>query len=1431
MSGDGVTLVLDQLAPASTRLIRKSASAARAREALRLEVDFALERELPALPRVVALVTDAARDTVFFEEAVGAPLTTLKARSSTWTAIAIDLLRALGAAHDAGFVHGDLKPEHVVIGRDRDERRLYLLDWGLACPIGQPARGGSAGFLAPELLEGAPVSAASDLYAWAATLRAVLPPTDVPAALERELRRSLEPDPRKRPSSAWAVIAALGGVGGRGAPELPSALEAPSLDGRVIGVTGARGSGLTDMALALHRATLRRRAGVLALEAHGGFNTVQRIADLLGVPRRLDLEARAARTGTSLAKMGALVIFDGVDRLDDDGVASLVGFARALRAAAQGALVLLGRDGAWCAELGSLIAERVELRALDEQGVKRALEANGARADERTTREVLATTGGRRAIVARVAHELARRPELAVADALPVEATEEPTTRKNDATAPLVRARELLDSGAPRAAADLLRTTSSDKTTASEHALLLGRAEFAAGRLREAEKVLVTRTAPHEEEARLWLARVCERLAEHTKAKAAAESVLATARGSRRAEAAMVAAQSTLALGDPVAAGALAERGVADAEDAAVRARLLALASDAALRGHDVERALEYADKSVTEAATSADASAIAHALSRVASAHALSGAPSKARRAASDALAQAEAAGDVTALPPFVMNLAAAEHALGEYAAAVAGYERAAHLAERLGRTGSLAAALTNLGGLLASLGGLEEARAVLGRAREAAERAGVRIFGAQTDLIEAETWLERDLARARALASRAAQAFDAIGAARQKTEALVLTAELDLRAGDASRARSDASRLDGDARRAGLGPRLDLLDGEARLRLGEHDGARRAIEHALAGARQAADKPLELRALELMANLHDALGTGAGESYRDEARRVAAELATRIPSGLRERFVEAHVRAKPQRAEGPRLGVDGRRLLRLVGRALREANEDKVIETALDEAVAMTRAEHAFLLRRTEGGKPVVAAARNLDRETVKNSRFRFSRSVAERVLKSGEPVVTASAPTDPLLGQAKSVLDLGLLSVLSVPVRAESGVIAALYLDHRFEHGRFTDDDREVIQALADVVGLALEQARLRRAAEARNDELERARASLELEGKQKDAELTRLLDALAKSPQRAGDGPIVGRSAALGVQLDVARRVAKTDLSVLIEGESGTGKELFARLVHDASPRKAGPFVAINCGALPESLIESELFGHVRGAFTGATRDHAGVFRAARGGTLFLDEIGELPAPVQTRLLRVLQERVVTSVGSARGEAVDVRVVAATNRDLDREVERGTFRSDLFFRLAGVRLKLPPLRRRTEDILPIADALLERLAREPGLRRVTLSRSAAQALVEHAWPGNVRELEHALRRAVALSDGPELEASHFELRAHVEPRSRKDARSKLDQEVVARALVLAKGNRTEAARALGVSRVTLQRLLRSLDAIPPGTRGRPRRARSA
>ena len=285
----------------------------------------------------------------------------------------------------------------------------------------------------------------------------------------------------------------------------------------------------------------------------------------------------------------------------------------------------------------------------------------------------------------------------------------------------------------------------------------------------------------------------------------------------------------------------------------------------------------------------------------------------------------------------------------------------------------------------------------------------------------------------------------------------------------------------------------------------------------------------------------------------------------------------------------------------------------------------------------------------------------------------------------------------------------------------------------------------------------------------------------------------------------------------RKVAVTDVPVLILGESGTGKEVAALALHRRSPRKEGPFVAINCGAIPETLLESELFGHEKGSFTGAHLQRQGRFETAAGGTLFLDEIGELSPPLQVKLLRFLQEKSIQRVGGRQAIQIDARVIAATNSDLKKAIGNGGFREDLYYRLAVVVLALPPLRDREKDVQFLASAFLRKFARENGRETLKFNAEALQALKQHDWPGNIRELENRVKRVVIMAEGPRVTPADLELSDAAAPPpglSLKEAREALERDFILRALQRHEGKVSAAAADLGISRPTFYELLERL-----------------
>ncbi|MFT5993580.1 MAG: transcriptional regulator with PAS, ATPase and Fis domain, partial [Bradymonadia bacterium] len=401
---------------------------------------------------------------------------------------------------------------------------------------------------------------------------------------------------------------------------------------------------------------------------------------------------------------------------------------------------------------------------------------------------------------------------------------------------------------------------------------------------------------------------------------------------------------------------------------------------------------------------------------------------------------------------------------------------------------------------------------------------------------------------------------------------------------------------------------------------------------------------------------------------------------------------------------------------------------------------------------------------------------------------VIRTREPLIVADALNDGAFSGSKSVVNLKLCSVMCVPLLDGDELLGLIYVGNDNVVNLFTDAHLQSLTIYSAQAGLILSRA-------IAYDELkvDHARLRDELDGMR--------------------FGSMIG---ACDAMLEVYRRVSKvaaTDVSVLITGETGTGKELIAQEIHRRSDRRDGPFVTINCGAIPENLLESELFGHVRGAFTGATTTRAGKFQAAQGGTLFLDEIGEMPLNLQVKILRALQDRTVTRVGDTRAEVVDIRIVAATHRDLPAMIAASTFREDLFYRLNVISLSLPPLRERGEDVTLIAQYLLERFVKEFDIPKKTFSRDAQIAMRKFSWPGNIRQLENHIKKALILSDRNAIRSEDLDLDESGDPlfKPLSEARDEWQRGYIRHVLALNDGNRTKTARDLGVDPRTIFRFL--------------------
>ena len=466
---------------------------------------------------------------------------------------------------------------------------------------------------------------------------------------------------------------------------------------------------------------------------------------------------------------------------------------------------------------------------------------------------------------------------------------------------------------------------------------------------------------------------------------------------------------------------------------------------------------------------------------------------------------------------------------------------------------------------------------------------------------------------------------------------------------------------------------------------------------------------------------------------------------------------------------------------------RLLGEYEIDRVLENLMDAAIEVTAADKGFLIL-LEGGELQVKVARNLAKQNIEDAIERVSDSIVAKVIREKKPLIVSDALHDAEFNSAASVVNLKLCSVMCAPLMEHGNLFGLIYVGNDSVVNLFEEHSLDLLTIFAAQASLLVRNALLVN--------------ELKLDNR-----------ALRKELEEARYGELLGSCAAMKDVYRKIDKIAGTDISVLITGETGTGKEMLAREIHRRSDRKGGPFVAINCGAIPENLLESELFGHVKGAFTGAVANRIGRFQAANGGTLFLDEIGEMPVHLQVKILRALQERVVTRVGDNRSEAVDIRVVAATNKNLEEEIRRGAFREDLYYRLNVVNLRLPALRERGEDVVVLARYFLQIFAREFSSRARGFTPNATIAMKKYGWPGNVRELENRVKKAVVLADKAMVSADDLELRPeNLEPiMPLQQAKEEFQKRYINEVLERNSGNRTKTAKDLGVDPRTIFRHL--------------------
>ncbi len=773
--------------------------------------------------------------------------------------------------------------------------------------------------------------------------------------------------------------------------------------------------------------------------------------------------------------------------------------------------------------------------------------------------------------------------------------------------------------------------------------------------------------------------------------------------------------------------------------------------------------------------------------------------------------------------------NLAILRQELGSFGQALTSYADAAELARLTANDRAAARVLLNQANLLAWLGVDTEARAACDEAATLCERTGLTVERAYLRLIAAELAVndnafadaERGLAEARA-------SFGATGDRAGTAEADVVAALLGGKRGQhdaAAAAANEAAKVAQSLKRQRLELRARVVAGIVAV-APIPDARRREL------AERCGDPDLAWMAFALEGRAEHSLGQVArAQEHFAAARRQLAAVRAALPAHYEKAYSASWWRAELLRPlssalpEDTVMNRDVERLLAINRELARDHDPERLLERIIDAAIALSGAERGFLLLTGDETELEVRTARGLEARHLAPDELQISRSIARQVIDSNAPLSAIDAQQDQRFRDYQSVHSLKLRSVLCLPLRAGSTPLGAIYLDHRYRASAFTETDVALLAAFGDQAAIAIANARLLAELTRRASELETSRAAIDELNQRLERELAAREAELAATKPTSRDEPsarhgMVGRSAAMRDIFRVIDRVADKEVPVAITGESGTGKELVARALHVASSRR-GPFVPVNCGAIPEALLESELFGHERGAFTGAVRAKPGLFEIARGGTIFLDEIGDMPLGMQVKLLRVLQAREFRRVGGTIDLQTDARVVSATNRNLEELVRAGKFREDLWYRLNVVEMHLPALRERRDDLPLLIDHLLTIHAR--GLE-VKLSKRALAALLDYDWPGNVRELDNELQRAIALADGtiePDVLSGKVSGQAMPATPGEEPADGTLkmildrhERDVIRATLAEHGGRVAAAARALGLTRAGLYKKMHKL-----------------
>jgi transcriptional regulator with GAF, ATPase, and Fis domain/tetratricopeptide (TPR) repeat protein len=1281
--------------------------------------------------------------------------------------------------HRAGLFHGDIKPANIIVP---PTGRATLVDLGLAAPwqeLGTIPEGLTPKYAAPELFLGKPLTVRAEVFALGTTLAEVLDlcaDENIDGSQREELRRiaqrATERSPEERHPSADELAAAVRRAARFAEPE-PTADDV--LVWPVAGIDGTA-SVLLDIVRGLSAGEVLRVAGP---EGAGKTALLRRVAWSLGVEGRsvVWLDRAAAETTEAIAaELATLDLRDGIALVDDAEafVGTPADLVHALRDA--GARLVVVGD----ARFG--VTRVFEVPPLDLRIAMDLLRRAVPSLTDHLVSRAVELSDGRPGKLRHLVRLMARN---AVASTADIERALGRTVQsdRDVPSDPCELARHHLDRGRYNEARAALDGTPDDVLDfvieKARLELALGDSAVALERLQQAERL--TKRAPADVQRRwqLYLGRAYVGVADYV----TADTLLGELVNAR----------------DAVAAEALAFRGLAlsylGRHEEARRVLDEALAVARVARAERVE-AIAYSSLGV-----------VLQRDDRV----------DEARVAYERALAVAERAGEAGLVGSAQLNLAGVLKMSGDLAGSIVHFEAAVDMGRRSGRRSTVRNALLNLANTDLYLGRLARARSSI-EALEEQRSSLPAVIQAQLTGLSAELAAKTgDLELAGRLYDACADAYVALSRSVDAAEARLEGVLVLARAPNAdpvalARRLALAEQELGDT----LAHRALLLLAQARVAAlsGDAETARTRVEGALNAAREARQREWVWRGLEARAEFAQADGQSiAARRDREEALAVLEEIGARLPRDLREvywndprrralrksvqeQIGHANTESLPVRSPGrwdlpmvtlespapatqnsqslselSRTPLEQRlaRILEINAELAGEHDLDRLVERVIAHAVELLNAERGLVLLVQQDGSLSVHASRTRSGEP----NAEFSRSIARQVISKGEPMISLSAGEDARLRGYASVHQHMLKAVACVPIMSPSGrAIGALYLETRRSPSEQFGREVPTLRAFADQVAIAIETARLVSENKSRADELEKANVRLEeAHGRVREL-LGDRTAALKKARQQLratretlyghfGYHGLVGTSAAMRRVYALVDRVKDTDVPVLITGESGTGKEMVARAIHEASSRSKARFLGVNCGAIPDNLLESELFGHVRGAFTGADRERKGLFRECEGGTVLLDEIGEMPTKMQAGMLRVLQERRVRPVGGTSEEPVDVRLVFATHRDLQAMVRENRFREDLFYRIHVVAVEVPPLRKRAEDVPQLVDHFLGRFAVRYKRDKKTLTREALRYLMSYDWPGNVRQLEHVLLNAWVLAERSELDVEDFAL----------------------------------------------------------------------